>query len=226
MSYIVYEHVFPNGKRYVGITCQRPSRRWRNGKSYLSNVRMTRAIKKYGWENIQHNILADGLSEEEAEALEIKLIKDGSLQDPAVGYNIADGGSHSRCSEETKKKIGAKTRNNRHTEAYKRWISERNSGAGNYMYGKHHSEETKRKISEARRGGTSVNKGKFGGDHPSAKAIVAVDPVTGEEKMMFRSIIDAADAVGIASSCIKAALAGKQHTSAGYGWKYAEQKLH
>ena len=224
MSYIVYEHLFPNGKRYVGITCQNPSRRWRGGKSYQSNVRMTRAINKYGWNNIEHTILASGLTEAEAEAMEVRLIKEWNLQDQTVGYNIADGGRHSRCSEETKRKIGAKTRLNRQTEDFKCWISEKNSGSGNYMYGKHHTEETKRKISETKKGRSpAVNKGKFKGDHPSAKRVVAVDPRTGKEVSSFPSIIDASEAVGVTLSCIKAALAGKQHTSAGYVWKYAER---
>lgn len=151
MDYKVYEHVFPNGKKYVGITGQDVRRRWRNGQAYRYNTRMYRAIKKYGWENIGHNILASGLTEKEAEDMEVALIRDLHLQNPDIGYNIAEGGGHSRCSEETKRKIGAKTRNNRRTEEFKRWISQRNSGAGNYMYGKHHSEETKRKISETKK---------------------------------------------------------------------------
>lgn len=223
MSYIVYEHLFPNGKKYVGITCQKPSRRWRGGKSYQQNIRMTRAIKKYGWDNIKHTILADGLTEKEAEDMEIRLIKEWNLQNPSYGYNIAEGGNHSRCSDETKKKIGAKTRLNRRTDEYKRWIGERNSGSGNYMYGKHHSEETKRKISEARKGHSSVNKGKFKGEHPSAKKVIAISQETEEMVNQFTSIIEAADAVGVSLSCIKAALAGRQHTSAGYVWKYAER---
>lgn len=52
-SYTVYMHTFPNGKRYVGITCQDVSRRWRDGKGYDEQA-VHGAILKYGWNNIQH----------------------------------------------------------------------------------------------------------------------------------------------------------------------------
>lgn len=175
---------------------------------------MSRAITKYGWENIEHNILADGLTESEAEDMEIRLIKEMDLQNPARGYNIADGGNHSRCSEETKKKIAEKSKNRHHTDEFKHWISEKNSGSGNYMYGKHHSEETKQKISEALKGHTSPNKGKYGGAHPSAKTVIACDPKTGVAKYKFTSIVEATESARVSKSCIMAALSGKQHTSA------------
>ncbi len=32
-KYVVYLHIFPNGKYYVGITCANPvNRRWRGGR--------------------------------------------------------------------------------------------------------------------------------------------------------------------------------------------------
>ena len=179
--YIVYIHIFPNGKQYVGITCQKATRRWRNGRGYYQNVRMTRAIQKYGWENIQHIILYEGLTQEEAEAIERSLISCLNLTDETKGYNYAEGGTHPRHSEKTRRKIGDKSKGRHHTDDFKRWISQRNSGAGNYMYGKHHTEETKQKISSSRKGIASVNKGKYGGAHPSAKGVIAIDPVTGVE---------------------------------------------
>ena len=33
-NYVVYCHIFPNKKRYVGITSQKPEYRWNNGKGY------------------------------------------------------------------------------------------------------------------------------------------------------------------------------------------------
>ena len=63
---IVYVHVFPNGKRYVGITTQKPSKRWQRGKNYTHNLRLERAIKKYGWDNIKHIIIGEYRTAEEA----------------------------------------------------------------------------------------------------------------------------------------------------------------
>lgn len=64
--YCVYMHTVPNGKVYIGITSQEPSRRWRKGEGYKTNKAFYFAIQKYGWENINHEILYSGLSKEEA----------------------------------------------------------------------------------------------------------------------------------------------------------------
>ena len=74
-NYKVYIHKFPNGKVYIGITRQEPKIRWGGGNGYVRNEYMHRAIKKYGWENIEHIILFDGLSEEDACEIEKSLIK-------------------------------------------------------------------------------------------------------------------------------------------------------
>ena len=91
-DYVVYEHVFPNNKKYIGITCRPLKQRFKNGYGYVHNKHMMNAIKKYGWENIKHNILAKNLSKSEAETLEIKLIKKYNLTNRLNGYNIELGG--------------------------------------------------------------------------------------------------------------------------------------
>ena len=89
MAYCVYEHVFPNGKKYIGITND-PEKRWRNGKGYETQGKIANAIKHYGWQNIQHNIIIDGVSKEQAETLEKYLIAE--LNTVEEGYNTAIGG--------------------------------------------------------------------------------------------------------------------------------------
>lgn len=89
--YCVYEHVFPNGKKYIGISCD-AEKRWRNGKGYETQPKIARAINKYGWENVKHNIIVDGLTKEHAETLEKYLIE--SLDTIDNGYNIAIGGQN------------------------------------------------------------------------------------------------------------------------------------
>lgn len=64
--YTVYLHTSPSRKRYVGITCQKPKHRWQNGLGYCYNEYFTNAIKKYGWDNIKHEILFENLTKEEA----------------------------------------------------------------------------------------------------------------------------------------------------------------
>lgn len=105
--YVLYEHVFPNGKVYIGITRQDPEIRWQYGNGYVRNPVMHRAIKKYGWDNILHIILFNDLTEEEAASREIELIKQLRATDKRYGYNIEGGGTCPTLAEETKEKIRA-----------------------------------------------------------------------------------------------------------------------
>lgn len=92
VKYCVYKHTTPANKVYIGITCQNPLRRWSNGKGYINNAHFANAIRKYGWENIQHEILYDGLSRECACDIEKTLIAQYKSIDPKHGYNNTSGG--------------------------------------------------------------------------------------------------------------------------------------
>ena len=66
-EYIVYKHTTPSGKVYIGITRTTLERRCgSNGRNYSKNILFYRAIQKYGWQNIKHEILFDGLTKEQA----------------------------------------------------------------------------------------------------------------------------------------------------------------
>lgn len=133
MKYKVYIHITPNGKRYVGLTTQPLSRRWRNGQGYAGNKYFTRAILKYGWDNIKH-IIYEVDTEAEMFYLEKYLIAYYNTTNPAFGYNISSGGEFS----------AAGTRWH-HTEEHKASIR----GVGNPMFGKTHSAEARKKMSDA-----------------------------------------------------------------------------
>ena len=90
-SYTVYKHLFPNQKIYIGMTSLKPYRRWDKGRGYSTQELMSRAINKYGWDNIEHIIIASGLSKREAEELEISLIAELKANNPMYGYNIENG---------------------------------------------------------------------------------------------------------------------------------------
>ena len=89
--YCVYEHVFPNGKKYIGISSD-AEKRWRNGKGYKEQAKVFKAIKKYAWDNIKHNIILDDLTKEQAEAIEKYLIAELNTIDN--GYNVSTGGEN------------------------------------------------------------------------------------------------------------------------------------
>lgn len=87
-NYVVYCHICPNGKRYYGMTLLKPKMRWgKNGNGYKNNIEFYEAIQLYGWDNIEHLIVADNLTKEEAELLEEKLIRDNMTYDSNYGYN-------------------------------------------------------------------------------------------------------------------------------------------
>lgn len=114
-KYIVYMHLFPNNKKYIGITCKIPSKRWNlNGSGYSLKTQpvMYAAIQKYGWENVKHIILEENLSFKEACIKEKELIKfyktNCKKYGDDFGYNMTDGGDGTLghvVSEKTKLKM-------------------------------------------------------------------------------------------------------------------------
>lgn len=86
-NYSVYVHIFPNNKRYYGISCS-PENRWGlNGNNYKMQKIMWNAIQKYGWDNIKHEIIIDNLTYETAKIIESSLINQYKTYIPALGYN-------------------------------------------------------------------------------------------------------------------------------------------
>lgn len=121
-SYLVYKHTTPINKVYIGITCETLAQRCKRGKGYRNNQAFWKAIQKYGWDNIRHEILFSGLTKEQAEQKEIELIAFYKSDKKSHGYNITSGGgvnSGFHLSKKTKDKI-----------------SKANSGTNNGMYGK------------------------------------------------------------------------------------------
>ena len=90
--YTVYKHTCPKGRIYIGITSQNVKIRWGGGSNYRGNIYFTRAIKKYGWENFKHEIIATDLTESEAKNMEIELIKQYRSNERKYGFNISSGG--------------------------------------------------------------------------------------------------------------------------------------
>lgn len=83
-----------NGKKYVGQTCRTlKERAGKDGIEYSTCPHFSNAIKKYGWENFQGNILFDSLSKSQANALEKKLISILKTTEREYGYNISIGGT-------------------------------------------------------------------------------------------------------------------------------------
>lgn len=138
-AYCLYTHTNKiNGKKYVGITCKKPEKRWgKNGNGYIASTYFWSAIQKYGWDNFEHEILFEGLSQDEAFAKEKEMIKYFQTQNPAKGYNIADGGQTGPALFGEKNPNYGKQRSKEHCEHLSK-----------ALIGHSVSNETKRKISE------------------------------------------------------------------------------
>lgn len=124
MGYTVYMHVFPNNKKYIGITSQKPKYRWGNGNRYKGQKQMWNAIQKYGWDNIEHIILYSNVSKEDAETIEKRLIKQWNTANHKYGYNIDLGGNAiDKISIATRMKMSKAHKGKKLTEEAKQKVS-------------------------------------------------------------------------------------------------------
>lgn len=235
-DYKVYVHTFPNGKKYVGLTMQEPRKRWENGRGYKKCPKVWAAIQKYGWSGVKSEVVANGLTKEEAEAMEIELI--ARYDSVRKGYNIDHGGNTTGThSEETRAKISAGNKGKKHgpcpedrKEKYRKMFK----GEGNPFYGRRHTEEMKAERSAAMRG-NSLFKGchhtedfkkwkskqmaeKYsGGRNPRCKRVMMVTKEGAET--VFYSMSKAAETAGVS----KAAMCGYIKSGAevnGCRWRY------
>lgn len=104
-----------NGKRYIGITQNKPNRRWQNGYGYKNrNSYFYNAIRKYGWENFEHIILEENLTRKEASEKEKYYIRLYNTNNENYGYNITSGGDNNftrnKLTEEQRINISNKTK--------------------------------------------------------------------------------------------------------------------
>lgn len=209
-NYSVYIHLFPNNKVYIGITSQKPKRRWNNGQGYKNNQYMTNAIMKYGWDNVIHKILYTNLKKEEAEEIEIKLIKEYKANNKRYGYNIEYGGCHNgKTSEITRKRI-----------------SEANKGKHNSLkteFKKGHitiiTEEIKQKISEKNKGKHASVRTEFKKGHKplNVRKVLCI-----ESDVVYDTIKKASEDTNVMACHISQVCNGKRKSAGKLHWKFIE----
>lgn len=221
-GFTVYKHTTPSGKVYIGITSNDPKFRWRNGNGYHYNSHFYSAIKKYGWDNITHEIIETGLSNEAACDLEIRLIRKYNAADPKFGYNRTFGGEHYKPTPEMIEKVRKSHIGLRYnigvpfTEERKRHLRENHAdvrGEKNPNFGKKWTPE-QLAIRQAHR------VYKRGSDSPSARPILQYDK-NGNLIKRWGSIIEATTVCNRTS--IKDCLRGKYKVGGGFVWKYEDE---
>jgi len=191
MDYIVYEHVNKiNGKKYVGMTAQSLSERSGNYGTKYESPNFRNEIDLYGWDNFEHNIIAEGLTRKEAELLETTLINYLDLKNPKKGYNMRNGGK------------GGYFLGKHHTNNAKRLISEARKRQG-------FSEEHKKHISESKRGIK----------HPMARKVYQYSK-EGVLIKVWDYVTDASINLNIPKTNISNCALGKRKTAGGFVWRY------
>lgn len=226
-DYCVYKHTTPNGKVYIGITSQDVNKRWKSGKGYEGCTAFYRAILKYGWDNIKHEVLIDGLTEKEACALEVELIAEYDSSNPSNGYNMTSGGEHYTPNDEWRRRASNSTKQYyaSHPEARKK-ISEN-------QIGRKASDQTKRKMSESRKNylinhpGASFQCGNsFRGKKRSKENCEKLSLANKvrvrcvDTGIVFASVEDAALTIGVCRTSVSNVLTGRSKTAGGYKFEY------
>lgn len=209
-NYVVYKHTDPHGLVYIGLTKRQPSRRFDFGRGYRHNRRFTEAIGRFGWDNFSHIILAEGLTREEAEALEEQYINDYKSTDPIYGYNVHSGGRYGR---------GMSDEGRRHLSQLMSGDNNPTCRLGHPFQGKKHTVESKHKMSVA----ASARTGRIVSPETRRKIQsvqvkrACVDLETG---VVYESIHEAAAATGLTATKICAVCRGRRKSAGGKRWAY------
>jgi group I intron endonuclease len=185
-----------NGKKYIGQTSQTIEERLKqHRKKNNSCRRLCYAIQRYGWDNFEiewYECPDEDLNEHEEFAIEVI----GTLS--PNGYNLTQGGSRGKDSDETKQK-------------------KRDS-----RLGKTHSKETKQKQSKTMTGEHNPMYGKNGEKHHNSKRVYQYD-LDGNFIDSFGSTGEAARILKLkesGSGGIRTCARGKYKNAYNFKWSY------
>lgn len=242
-TYCVYKHTNSiNGKTYIGITSQNPTRRWDCGRGYIKNKHFWDAIQKYGWDSFTHEILYSGLSKDDAFYLEKELISLYDSQNYRRGYNIAPGGESGpgfsgenhpmwgkHHSGDVRAKISASKRGVPYSpERYETFMEKLDRDAlrdrayrtiVGYNKGRHFSEETRKRIAESN-GGLRRSEETRQKISESMKKGVSQFSTNGEFIRDWDCAKSATEVLGIQSSHISKVCNGQRKTAGGFVWRF------
>ncbi|AGE59080.1 GIY-YIG catalytic domain-containing endonuclease [Paramecium bursaria Chlorella virus OR0704.2.2] len=250
----IYMLTFPSEKSYIGQTIRDIHERLQEHQyaSSSSCVAVSRAIQKYGWENVKKEWYE--VPDEDLNFYEEMLVALLGTLSPG-GYNLREGGGATgKPSEETKQKISKAMSGEKHpmygktpSDETKQKISKAKSGEKHHMFGKTRTEETKRKMSEAMTGEKNPMYGKtgeknpmYGKTHTEETKQKMSEAKTGEKhhasKKVYQYTLDgtyvdsygsfgeAARAIGKTDGSYIGLCAGGKRKKA-YGFKWSREKL-
>lgn len=246
--YSVYCHTSPDGKKYVGISCD-PKYRWHSGSGYKKNKVFYEDIQKYGWDKFTHEILFEGLTYQFAKVTEYNLIKEYGCLYPK-GYNLSPSGDSSNITETTREKMRQHSLGNKRSLGHRHPLERRKKiseslkkhyapspehpeGIHGPNYGRKFSDESRKKMSEYKKNLPREDQLKLaerlprykGKENPKSRAVIRTDDKG--ETMMFDCISDAIRYMGenYYKQGIIRCCKGIQKEYKGYSWKYASQEV-
>ena len=226
-EYTVYSHISPNGMVYVGITSLPVNKRWQEGRGYKYCTLFNRVINKYGWNNITHEIIAEGLTKKQACTLEQELIK--RYRESNRSLNCSSGGELTalgcKRSPEFKKKLSKANKGKtmsaeaRHklsvshkgkTPTVTQAVLEGRKKAAEKLKGRTFTDNHRENISRAKKGRYS------GADSPYSRKVLCLS--TG---VIYNGISEAARLLSLDASSICKVCKGKLKHYKGYIFQYA-----
>ena len=193
-KYSVYVHTNKvNGKRYVGITCQRPEDRWKNGSPYRRCPYFYKAIRKYGWNGFMHDVLW-----QEMYSLSMrKKMSESALkrnQDPTKFANICEGNRKrwADAAEHDKISKGLKSYYAKNPDRHERISEERK-----HFFAEHPEKKKTRAVVQLSKAGEVIK--------------------------VWSNMTEAAQQFGTNSQNISAVCNGRRRTAGGYIWRYSDE---
>ena len=231
-----------NGKKYVGQTARPLARRINEHTN--SDYPIGHAIRKYGINNFDVEVLAEGATIEELCELERLYIAAFQSNAPDHGYNLTEGGEHIagwHHTEQGRANISAALSGKPFTEEHKEALRQANLGANNPMYGKHLTEEHKAKLSVALSGSNNPLYGIPRTDEVKAKisatkknnpireesmakirAATSIPVLCEQTGVIYPSVTEAAKAIGVSRPAVAYVCHGKTKSIKGLTFKFVD----
>lgn len=238
-SGIVYKILNPiNGKIYIGQTIQRLKERKKDHRGLqdrLKHLVLYRALRKYGFDSFEWEIIHYAKDKSELDKMEEYYINHYKTMNPEHGYNLTYGGEGGLHPPEIRKRISDSLRGRVFSEKTRNKLS--NSLKGKYTgedsswWGRKHTDEEKKKISNAQKGNKNHNFGKKASDYTMQKMSEAKkgDKSWNHKRVMcvetqkiYMSSKEAFEKIGIDNSSIGKCCKGKRPKAGGYTWKYVD----
>lgn len=239
-KYLIYKLIFPNLKVFIGQTKKSFNKRLYQYKSDAYNDKrksydrfVSRAIRKYGWNNIRKEIVLY-CEENQIDYYEKELIKLYNSNNKLFGYNLESGGNKNKIlSEETKNKISIANTGKKRDDKFKEILRRSRIGKPSGMKHKKHSDESKEKMKKSSKHLSGKNHSMYGKKHTIeskykmsnshvGKNIKSINMYTknGEFIKTFESVTQATILLNLDQGNISKVLVNRLKTTGGYKFAY------